>query len=83
MNNSELFLSGVRLMVFGMGLVFVFLVLMIFAMRLLERVLRPFVARLAAAEAAAKPAPKTAGGPDDRMLAAAAVAAVELERAKK
>ena len=77
MNNMELLAAGLKLMVFGMGMVFSFLIIMIFAMKLLEIVVRPFAraqeAKAAAAAAAKKPAAKS----DDLNLAAIAAAAVE------
>ena len=67
---------------FGMGMVFLFLIVMICAMKLLEIVVRPFAraqeAKAAAAAAAKKPAAKS----DDLNLAAVAAAAVELFRRK-
>ena len=82
MNNIELLAAGLKLMVFGMGMVFMFLIVMIFAMKLLEIVVRPFAraqeAKAAAAAAAKKPAAKS----DDVNLAAIAAAAVEAFRRK-
>ena len=82
MNNMELLAAGFKLMVFGMGMVFLFLIVMICAMKLLEIVVRPFAraqeAKAAAAAAAKKPAAKS----DDLQLAAVAAAAVELFRRK-
>ena len=78
MSNTDLILGGLQLMVFGMGMVFFFLVLMICAMKLLEKVLKPFAGMLEPApKAAAKP--KAASG-DDAQLAAIAAAAVEMMR---
>lgn len=80
MSNEELILGGLKLMVFGMGMVFCFLVVMIFAMSLLEKVLAPFKGMLEPApKAPAKP--KAASG-DDARLAAIAATAVELFRTK-
>ena len=82
MNNMELLAAGLKLTVFGMGMVFSFLIIMIFAMKLLEIVVRPFAraqeAKAAAAAAAKKPAAKS----DDVNLAAIAATAVELFRRK-
>ncbi len=79
MSNSELLLGGIQLMVFGMGMVFAFLVVMIFAMVLLEKALKPFAGML---EPAPKPAakPKAAASQDDVQLAAIAATAVEMMR---
>ena len=83
--NTEMLLNGVQLMVFGMGMVYVFLIVMIFCMKLLNLILTPFVKRQQAAEAAAKAAEaakKSAAAPagDDVALVAAAVAAVAAAR---
>ena len=82
MSNMELLAAGFKLMVFGMGMVFLFLIIMIGAMKLLEIVVRPFAraqeAKAEAAAAAKKPAAKS----DDLNLAAVAAAAVELFRRK-
>ncbi len=76
MSNSELLMAGVKLMVCGMGIVFVFLVVMIGAMNLLRIVLAPFANALDEKKETKAPAKKS----DDLALVAAAVAAVELER---
>ena len=82
MSNMELLAAGFKLMVFGMGMVFLFLIVMIGAMKLLEIVVRPFAraqeAKAAAVAAAKKPAAKS----DDVNLAAIAATAVELFRRK-
>ena len=44
MSNAELILGGLKLLVFGMGMVFVFLVVMIIAMNLMQKILAPFAA---------------------------------------
>ena len=72
--------DGVMLMVLGMGIVYVFLVIMIIAMNLLKRVLAPFAGMLEPAPKA--PAKKKAVGGDDAQLAAIAAAAVEAVRTK-
>ena len=83
--NKEMLLNGVQLMVFGMGMVYVFLIIMIFCMKLLNLVLAPIVKRQQAAEAAAKAAeaakkPAAAASSDDLALVAAAVASVAAAR---
>ena len=83
--NKEILLNGVQLMVFGMGMVYVFLIVMIFCMKLLNLILAPIVKRQQAAEAAAKAAeaaktPAAAPAADDAALVAAAVAAVAAAR---
>ena len=65
MSNAELILGGLKLLVFGMGMVFVFLVVMIIAMNLMQKILAPFAAAFEPApKAPAKPkaAAGTAGG---------------------
>ena len=73
--NKEMLLNGVQLMVFGMGMVYVFLVIMIGAMKVLEVVLRPF-ATLLDPPAAAPAAKKASGSSEDAKLAAIAAAVV-------
>lgn len=81
MSNAELILGGLKLLVFGMGMVFVFLVVMIIAMNLMQKILAPFAAAFEPApKAPAKP--KAAAGRDDAQLAAIAAAAVEMVRNK-
>ena len=82
--NKEMLLNGVQLMVFGMGMVYVFLIIMIFCMKLLNLVLAPIVKRQQAAEATAKAAEAAkkpaAASSDDLALVAAAVASVAAAR---
>ena len=76
MDYGELMAGGFKLMVFGMGMVYVFLVIMIGAMKVLEVVLRPF-ATLLDSPAAEKPAAKKpAASSADAQLAAVAAAVV-------
>ena len=74
MSNLELLTGGLKLLVCGMGMVFVFLVVMIVCMMLMQRLLAPFAARFEPAPK--KPAPKAAApaAGDDALIAAAAVA---------
>ncbi|MBO5762302.1 MAG: OadG family protein [Lentisphaeria bacterium] len=81
MNNTELILAGIKLTVFGMGMVFSFLVLMICFMKGMSAVLKPFAAMFEPAPAA-KPAAKPAASGNDAQLAAIAAAAVEMFRKK-
>ena len=74
MNYGELMVGGLKLMVFGMGMVYVFLIVMIGAMKVMEVVLRPFATLLDPPTPAA--APKKSGGSEDARLAAVAAAAV-------
>ena len=75
-------LAGLQLMVFGMGMVYVFLIIMIYCMKLMSKIIAPIAAKQKAAEDAAKAAaakPAAASG-NDAALAAAAVAAVAAKR---
>ena len=80
MSNAELIVGGLKLMVFGMGMVFVFLVVMIISMNILEKVLAPFKGMLEPAPKA--PAKPKAASNTDSQLAAIAAAAVEMFRNK-
>lgn len=76
MSKWELLMAGIKLLIFGMGMVYVFLVVMIWVMGLLKRFLRPYDERLEAAAAAKRsrvrvPAPV---GNEPTLAAAAAVA---------
>ena len=74
--------NGLKLMLLGMGVVYVFLVVMIIAMNLLKRALAPFAGMLEPPpKAPAKKKPAAASG-DDAQLAVIAAAAVEAARSK-
>lgn len=75
MDYGELMAGGFKLMVFGMGMVYVFLVIMIGAMKVLAVVLRPF-ATLLDPPAAAPAAKRGAASSEDANLAAIAAAVV-------
>ncbi len=75
MNYGEMMVGALKLMVFGLGMVYVFLVIMIGAMKVLEVVLRPF-ATLLDPPAAAPAAKKASGSSEDAKLAAVAAAVV-------
>ena len=80
MSNMELLASGLKLLVFGMGMVYVFLVVMIFAINVMSLALRPFAARFEPKpEAPRKPAVPAGDAAD---IVAAAVAAVALRRTR-
>ena len=80
-SQMSLLWDGVKLMVLGMGIVYVFLVIMIFAMNLLKRALAPFAGLLEPPpKAPAKK--KAAASGDDAQLAAIAAAVVEAVRSK-
>lgn len=71
MTSSQLLLEGVELMLFGMGSVFLFLVLLIFAIHLMARLLARFApAALAPAANVVVPAKAAAHQPDADVLAA-------------
>ena len=79
MNNMELLASGIKLLVCGMGVVYVFLVVMIFAINVMSILLRPWVDRFEPKPAAPK---SPAAADDEAGIAAAAVAAVALRRVR-
>ena len=72
---SEKLLAGLQLMVFGLGMVYIFLIIMIGAMKVLEVALRPF-ATLLDPPAAAPVKKAAAGSSEDAKLAAVAAAVV-------
>lgn len=71
--NMDLLSAGLRMMVLGMGMVYVFLIIMIFAMKLMSKALKPFANAL---QGETKPAAKKSAGPSDEQLAAVAAAVV-------
>ncbi len=75
MNGGELFFDGLKLMILGMGVVFAFLILMIFLMGLMSKLLALYTNLFAVAAPKAS-APKTSK--NDAELAAAAVASIKL-----
>ena len=80
MSNMDLLASGLKLLVFGMGMVYVFLVVMIFSINVMSVLLRPFASRFEPKPAAQpKPAAPAEGAAD---IVAAAVAAVALRRVR-
>lgn len=72
-------LAGLQLLVFGMGMVYAFLILMILCMKLMSKIIAPIVARQKAVEQV-KNKSASAASADDAALAAAAVAAVATAR---
>ncbi len=84
MGNWSLLLDGAQLLVFGMGMVFCFLVVMIVLMHVLAKVLKPFAAKFDALKAPATPAApaRPAASADDANLAAVAAAVVKAFRNK-
>ncbi len=74
---ENLLFDGLKLMIVGMGFVYVFLIIMIYCMKLLQKVLEPFSGLLE------KPVPAApAKSSDDDKIVAVAAAAVELFRKK-
>ena len=84
---GQMLLDGLKAMVLGMGMVYVFLILMIFCMKLMSKILEPYKnALVKAAPAAKKPAAaKKSGGlsEQDKRLAKAAIEAVKMHRGGK
>ena len=79
----SLLLDGFQLLVFGMGMVFAFLVVMIALMYVMAKVLKPYAAKFDALKApAAAPAAPAPASADDTAIAAAAAAAVAAFRSK-
>ena len=74
MNYGELMIGGLKLMVFGLGMVYVFLIIMICSMKIMEVVLRPFATLLDPPAAAPKKAAPAKS--EDAKLAAIAAAVV-------
>ncbi len=71
MTPTELLLEGVELMLFGMGFVFLFLILLIGAIHLMARVLARIAPPAAASPVVRQaPAPVTSSGPSAEVLAA-------------
>ena len=80
MSNMDLLASGLKLLVFGMGMVYLFLVVMIFSINVMSVLLRPFAAKVEPKPAAPSKTAAPAEGAAD--LVAAAVAAVALRRVR-
>lgn len=80
-------LDGLKAMVLGMGMVYIFLIVMIFCMKIMSKLLEPYKnALVKAAPAAKKPAAaKKSGGlsEQDKLLAKAAIEAVKMHRGGK
>ncbi len=83
---GEMILDGLKAMVLGMGMVYIFLVVMIQLMKLMSKVLAPYkdalVKQAPAAKKKAPAADKKAGGlsAEDKILAMAAIQAVKAHR---
>jgi len=80
MQTSQLLLEGVELMLFGMGSVFVFLILLIFCVRLMTYLIGRFVSETPTAPTQQAAAPAS---PADADTLAAIRAAIQLHRARR
>ncbi|MBO4492478.1 MAG: OadG family protein [Lentisphaeria bacterium] len=82
--DTRLLLDGLKAMVLGMGMVYVFLVVMILLMKVMSKLLAPYSKFLV--KESPKKAPKAAAAGKsalsaaDRLLAQAAIAAVRMHR---
>ena len=76
MGNSILISGGLKLLVCGMGMVYVFLVIMIAVMHIMEKVLSPLARHFEEPQPVKSPVPAQAGAEAEK-LAAIAVAVVE------
>ena len=84
---GQMILDGLKAMVLGMGMVYIFLVIMILLMKLMSKMLEPYKNALMKAQPAKKkaaaPAKKDGGlSAQDKLLAQAAIEAVKLHRSK-
>lgn len=82
---GEVIMDGLKAMVVGMGMVYVFLIVMIFIMTFMSKLLKPFAGMLVKAPAApkAKKAKAPAAGAlseADKLLAKVAIQAVKMHR---
>ena len=75
--NMELLWDGVKAMILGMGMVYLFLIIMIWVMRITSKLLAPFAERFEPQKPAA-PVKKAPAANADEKLAQAAVEAVKL-----
>lgn len=80
----DLIIDGFKLMIIGMGWVFVFLLIMICLMSLVAKLVAPFKHLLESPVVApGRKAAKQASGSDDKSLIAAVIAAVHQHRNRK
>ena len=80
MNYGELMIGGLKLMVFGLGMVYVFLIIMICAMKVMEVALRPFATLLDPPAAAPKKAASPAKSEDAKLAAIAAAVVANMTK---
>ena len=84
--DTRLMLDGLKAMVLGMGMVYTFLVVMIFLMKIMSKLLAPYSKFLVkespkkAGKAGGASAGKKVLSAGDRLLAQAAIAAVRMHR---
>ena len=88
MDTLMVLLDGLKAMVLGMGMVYVFLIVMICCMKAMSKALAPFANALVKAQPVKKSAaPKASSSkelsPADKILAQAAIAAVKMHRGGK
>jgi len=84
MTPSELLLEGVELMLFGLGSVFIFLLLLVLMIRVMSRVIELLGAKTpAAAPATAPVVAKSADGAPSAELLAAIQSAIHQHRARR
>ncbi len=76
MFSAQLLWDGVKAMILGMGMVYIFLIIMIWIMNLTSKLLKPFADRFEP-KAPVKKAKPVASGLSDAKLADAAIAAVK------
>lgn len=74
-------IDGLKLMVIGMGAVFLFLTIMVFMISMTAKLVKPYAHLLE--PPAAAPKKKAPAGVDNRSLVAAAIAAVHFHQNKK
>ena len=76
----DLIIDGFKLMIIGMGWVFVFLLIMIGLMALVAKAVAPFAHTLEPPAPAPRKSNKKAATGDDKSMIAAIIAAVHLHR---
>lgn len=85
MSIGQMLLDGLKAMVLGMVMVYVFLTIMIYLMKLMSKLLEPYKNALVKQvpvknKAAAKPAAGKGLSAEDKVLAQAAILAVKMHR---
>lgn len=82
---GQMLMDGVKAVVLGMGMVYVFLIIMIILMSIMSKLLAPYANFLVKQQPVKKAAKPSAGGgktlsAEDRILAKAAIEAVKMHR---